>query len=1475
MLTCTFVLTVGLIAAEEPVGQRPYEMVWANRTEDDHPPLVDFENLDGWSVEAHNAVATLVRSREQQLWGRYVGKLTYRGTGSGPRVTLRPPEPIPIEEPFDCVNFWLYGNNWAWVPDPTTPQVGVHVLFRGAKGQEVRVSLGNVRWREWWVMHRQLSPEQVAALKEGATLVGLEFTNGRNKEDRVLFLDNLSVYQEQLPPLNFEPRPKRGVDPFPGQSPGLNTGPGRLPFPTREETILPDNLTEKFETRLEGPHPPASSLAGGRGGAFVFTYRGADGTLTYRYTPATGTLSDVTVQWEGRGEVFQPLADGGVLFATDAGTAAPEKLENLSCERVGETVVARWRLTLGERTAEVTYTFRLWQKSLVVDVKCLGGEIGEFRIGRAVGVENPRLVTLPYLTFRANRPAVLVTGPPERPLFISAYLDWYRSNASRLFAVNRLEEGGATYNGGSTYIPKTDGQRNDCFERLFLTVSPRFEEVLPNIPNPKSPWMHLAGERLWRAHGASNRERDYAHWAECARYGMTKVVITDHETGWRDGGESFTLRTRAAPGKGGDEGQREYARKLHALGFRYGIYNNYTDFAPVNEHWNEDYVTRLPNGDWQPAWPRCYNLKPSRAVELEAKLAPIIQEKFHLSTAYCDVHTAVAPWHYCDYDARVPGAGTFAATFYAYGEIMLHQKQTWNGPVYSEGSMHWMYCGLTDGNYGQDQEARLPVNPWLVDFDLRKMHPLCCNFGMGNLGMFYGRREGLGRTPEEREARLDRFLAATVAFGHTGFLVYEGGIKNAVRSYFLLQQLHAHYAQETAVDIRYANEQGELLDSTAAVATGAYRRNQIATRYSNGLLTLVNGHPRERWHYEDGKVRFDLPPNGYVGLLPAEGGEEPRLFVFSGEVDGHRADYVDSPAYLYADGRGTFTRFPKVASDGAVIAHRRFPHPYLPRVRGGLGGVLEVIPVGECRHFGVSLDGRTATAVALDKAGEEMGPAETRFARGLVYVLPREGAFSYLLTPGEKPAVVLRCERDEVVPGETVVVEGRERHEFRIPPAAEPGTRLWQQFEGAWIDFTLVPLAKAKLTLDGPLRLTLTSNLSQPAEGTATLAGQERAVRLEPGRPTVLDFPLPPPEREEVRPLPFTLRLGDLSYERTWWLKAERGLQSLVTLPEEYETGQCIRGGTEQALGGDTGALVRPEEMSCGQKSKRGLFMHPPYRKGVGYSFARFAPLKLPAQPPAAFRCAIGKRDGSDPGDGILFRVAVVDERGQETVVAEKQWIEHAWTDLEADLAPWAGQKVRVKLIADVGPEDNPVGDWACWAEMRIESREPVLGMSVHEERVSLRFEEGPYPVAGLTAGDLRAARRGWLHFEGIGLQHGAPYISTVALNGVPLGELPEAGGNEREDIWSEMQSVPLSPEAIASLRAVNQATIDNPGQDCFKVRRFWVELELADGRKCSSKVETRVYTQPPTWLYAEGIGVPFGEQIAVEIRFDLESGVE
>ncbi len=968
MVICMLSMVVAIPPQEEEVvGERPYEMVWANRTEDDHPPLIDFEDLSGWHVESRNAEATFERSREQQIWAKHVGKFTYRSAGADPTIRILPPEPVRISEPFDAVTCWIYGNNWAWAPDPTTPQVAVSALFEDAQGDGFRVELIRVRWKEWFLTHRSLTPDQIERVGKGASFTGFLIENGTNEDDRVLYFDNLAVFVEEFPPLQFDPRPQRGIPMFPGQSTGTNTGPGKLPFPTRPETILPDNLTDDFSTSLKE-----------EGDAFVFTYDGSDGVLTYRIEPKTGTLGDISAQWEGRGNIIQPCVDGGVYLQGEGSPATPEQAIHLGTTRQGDTVQSHWRLTAGELSTEVTYTYRLWNKSLVVDVTAPGGQVGEVRYGHAVGLDNPRLVTNPYYLYGSTRPAVVVAGPPDEPLFLTGNTDWCLSNGSLPWSKNTVTDEGVFCNGGVRYIPKTDGQRNDCYERLFITISPRYEEVLPNIPNPESPWKHVTGTRVWRAHGASDRENDIRFWTRCHRYGMTEVVITDHETMWRDGGESFTFRTRAAPKKGGDEGAYQYARVLQdELGFVYGPYNNFTDFAPVNEYWHVDRVTRLPDKQLQHAWTRCYAPKPARAVEFCEMLAPKIQEKFRFSTAYCDVHTAVAPWDRVDYDHRVPGAGTFAAVFYAFGEIMLHQKAAWDGPVYSEGNRHYPYCGLTDGNYAQDQSYKPAVNPWLVDFDLRKLHDLCCNFGMGNLGMFYGRDYNLDGTRQEVDATIDRFLAATVAFGHTGFLLFEGGIHHALRSYYMLQQLHSSYALSSVDEIRYADANGNLLDTTSAVATGAYQRSQVVTRYANGCITVVNGSSTERMMVEVYGRKLDLPPNGYAGWT-----EDSSIEVISSDLDGHRYDYAVTPAYIYIDGRGKFTRFEKAASDGIGIC----------RILDG--GKYEIIPYqnAEC-GFAISAD----RATALDEDRNVLGLAEIRVAHGLTYVVPVEGAFSYIL----------------------------------------------------------------------------------------------------------------------------------------------------------------------------------------------------------------------------------------------------------------------------------------------------------------------------------------------------------------------------------------------------------------------------------------------------------------------------------------------
>ena len=242
------------------------------------------------------------------------------------------------------------------------------------------MTLGHVDWKEWSLLHRRLDPEQAASVRQAARFLGMGITGGKNTEDRVLFLDNLAVFTEQFKPLEFEPRPRRGIPTPAGQITGTNTGPGQLPFPNREQTILPDNLTRNFRTTVRS-----------EGNTFLFTYTGSDGTLVYRLEPRSGTWSDLTALWsdregsstsQARGGEIRPCADGGVRLATSLGPRPAGKAEHLGSRIEGEVVVSRWRLSAEQTVAEVTFTYRLWNKSLVIDTRSSGGQVTEVQFGR-------------------------------------------------------------------------------------------------------------------------------------------------------------------------------------------------------------------------------------------------------------------------------------------------------------------------------------------------------------------------------------------------------------------------------------------------------------------------------------------------------------------------------------------------------------------------------------------------------------------------------------------------------------------------------------------------------------------------------------------------------------------------------------------------------------------------------------------------------------------------------------------------------------------------------------------------------------------------------------------------------------------------------------------------------------------------------------------------------------------------------------
>ena len=518
---------------------------------------------------------------------------------------------------------------------------------------------------------------------------------------------------------------------------------------------------------------------------------------------------------------------------------------------------------------------------LVVDLSAPAGKVTEISLGRADEAEHVKWIQVPYLS-RYGDVELLKGG-----LFRSAFVDWYRSNASEV----QQDKNDRTVS--LRYLPKTDGTYNPVCERIVITLSDEFADVLPEIPNPASPHKKLVGERLWRSHAASDRARDRAFWRLMHSNGIRKVCVMDHETMWRDGGEAFTMVTEAAPGRGGDEVQKAFTRFMNdELGYVYGPYNNYTDYQPNNGRWwDVDRVMRKGDLSLTEAWMRSYTPKPTLILPICEKVVSEAQKKFGFRGAYCDVHTAITPWYRVDYDARMPGAGTFSQNFYAWGELLLMQCRLWQGPVWSEGGVQFLYAGLTDGNYAQDQTYDFTSRPWLLDFDLLKIHPLECNFGMGSLSMFSRpktREEAafyLPHIPEGRDRIVDSFLAATLAFGHCGLLLadwcwkpakmfgpaycgaseetFEEGLKIAKRSYFMVQAIAARYTQETVEDIRYLDGDGKWRKTSEALINGAIDRRQVYMKYSGGVHVVVNGNVKERLTATVKGSGIDLPSYGY------------------------------------------------------------------------------------------------------------------------------------------------------------------------------------------------------------------------------------------------------------------------------------------------------------------------------------------------------------------------------------------------------------------------------------------------------------------------------------------------------------------------------------------------------------------------------------------------------------------------------------
>jgi len=916
-------------------GARPYEMAWAGRNAPTHEQLVDFEDLSGWRTRCtEGAEAVAYRSRQELLFGEHTVKVVYTGTSERSSFVLEPPDPIAIPILSNAVNLWVRGNNWRWENPPRTARTEVSVLLSDSDGALYRLKMGVVDFDYWFLFHSSLTAldgrtplyhaigkSTESPLPRPVFFEGIEVRGCSNAEAAALFFDALSFYQTESAPLAFAALPET------------------LDWPTTPDTILP---TQKDEN---GPAP------------------------VFEYTPSDGTLGDLTVTIDGR--TFQPCLKGGVRFEVDGRTLLaghPEFAPRFVGERKeGSKRYYDWELPADGVSLKYTFGLEVKGKSCIIDVTAEDGYALQLDIGLQKGLARAKTVKVPYLTYSWDGwPRLLCGEGDSGPIFLLALMDYYNSDASELFGPADLTAPEALgYTGGARYRPTTAGVRNPMHERIFVNVSSDVQEVLPNIPNPDCDTGELAWESLCNNLGDAGYPFPYQMLRKYKTYGIDKYIVNHHENFWRQGGESFTLRDEPAS-EIGTEALQAYGAFVRGLGYRFGLYSNYADLAPVNANWDENAVCLNPDGTWLLAWPRNYALKPLRALELEVKYASQIHGRYQTTASCIDVHTALTPWERTDYDARTPGAAMFRTQFDAYARLLINESKLHGGPAFSEGNYHWFYAGISDGNYA----TILPFGtghetPPLVDFDLLKMHTKMTDLGMGSPFCFYG-YEGEWNTGASRLSEsFDRFIVATIAYGHLGYLAESWGFDGLLKCYYLLQALQQRYVLVPVTSIGYFDG-SRLVNTSEAIATDALQRGQIQTVYQNGLTTWCNLSADDTWSVEVAGQSYLLPPASFVAYRPGD------ILAYSAIVNGHRNDLVSCRDYLYLDSRDHAVDTGVVGATGAVAIK--------PAEKGGWW----VIPAVEAAGVTIDLewlgvDGAKALmAQAFDESGNEVWRAPAR-----------------------------------------------------------------------------------------------------------------------------------------------------------------------------------------------------------------------------------------------------------------------------------------------------------------------------------------------------------------------------------------------------------------------------------------------------------------------------------------------------------------
>jgi len=849
-------------------GPRPYEVVWSGRPESPRAQVA-FDDLSGWAASVSGDLEVSIEaSVEQRLWRKQLAKVAYTKGSQASAILLRPDEPIAIEEPFDAASLWLYADFDR--RKDRHPQVTAHL--EDAAGRDFVVDLGHVRNSYWVLLHGVLSSRERAFARYPLRFVGLSVSIHPPKEgQRALHLESLAFYQRNRRPFVKDTRP---------------AGPT---FPTSDLGMLPTPSADA----------PVRVEAAGQGAIF---HRGK---LRLRVEPKKGVLDGVSARW-GDGAWFRPLAGGRLKLDPTVGRAEDGQVVSSRVEN-GRLVV-RWR---SEVEWQAAYSLR--GRTLVLDVECSGGAAEGLRFGQVEGLADARAVEVPYLTYGTGYGPWVACGSG---LFVSVLADWYHCECSRIDgAVPKADGESIALMNGTDYLPLTNGRRNDLRERVLVTVSPEFADVLPNIPHPASPHMERLAKYVFIMVGHIRP----TFLKTIKRYGLDHVIACDFARFYVEHfPEGFAGRWRPHPLLTMEQIQ-DYRKVVKGLGYLFGAYSDIRDYFPLNEFWDENCVSLDSRGDLVEGWYGNFRTKPNYLSVMARLVGEKVHEHYPADSVYMDTHTCVGAIA-CDFEAGVPGAGIARDQVYYNAECILETGK-WYGTTMSEGRARWMYAGIADMDYASPFTSRPGHEvPPLVDFDLLKIHPLNLGTMMGygpsiffrrnadKLGPLY-RDSGAGLAPIE----FYQYVSASLAYGHMLMLGYSymPPVSRMIHLYALMQGVQTEYLTDTVSEIHY-HDGRKLVTTSQALFDDTQKLGRVRVKYSGGLVVHVNYNAERSWSVEG----YELAPFGWLIVKPG------KILAFSALVDGRRVDCTRCPEYVYLNSGDRRAKVEALDVQGAVWLKR-------------------------------------------------------------------------------------------------------------------------------------------------------------------------------------------------------------------------------------------------------------------------------------------------------------------------------------------------------------------------------------------------------------------------------------------------------------------------------------------------------------------------------------------------------------------------